>query len=443
MWMDHRAAEQASVINSTKHDVLQYVGGKMSLEMEPPKLLWLKQNLKDHCWDKAEQFFDLPDFLTWKATGSMSRSQCSLVCKCGYTATSKEHGWDDSFMTSIGLQDLIENEYVKIGQEVRKPGEPCGNGLSEEAAAELGLLPATPVSTSIIDAHAGAIGCLGCQPTHLSVEGSEVTGHLVLICGTSTCHMVLSAQPVFVPGVWGPYYSTMIPGYWNNEGGQSATGKLIDFVVENHSAFTEASELASKRGMHIHDYLNYVLNNMAVSRGRQSVSELTEDLHVWPDYHGNRSPLADPTLKGMVCGLTLLASVESLALLYLATVQALAYGTRHILDKMNDSGHKISAVYICGGLRKNELFVKTNADVIGLPIILPDTSETVLLGSAILGACASHTFASTEEALKQMGGQGTAISPNDYVKRFHDKKYKVFLKMLEHQKEYQTIMAST
>ena len=43
MWMDHRAAEEAILINSTKHDVLRYVGGTMSLEMQPPKLMWLKQ----------------------------------------------------------------------------------------------------------------------------------------------------------------------------------------------------------------------------------------------------------------------------------------------------------------------------------------------------------------------------------------------------------------
>lgn len=73
MWMDHRAEMEAKQINETKNSVLQYVGGKISLEMEIPKLMWLKKHLKTQCWDKVGLLFDLPDFLTWKATGAESR----------------------------------------------------------------------------------------------------------------------------------------------------------------------------------------------------------------------------------------------------------------------------------------------------------------------------------------------------------------------------------
>lgn len=74
LWMDHRARKEADFINSTKHQVLKYVGGKISLEMETPKILWLKNNLpKETFWDRKGRFFDLPDFLTWKATDSVSR----------------------------------------------------------------------------------------------------------------------------------------------------------------------------------------------------------------------------------------------------------------------------------------------------------------------------------------------------------------------------------
>lgn len=39
---------------------------------------------------------------------------------------------------------------------------------------------------------------------------------------------------------------------------------------------------------------------MSDQKGLKNVSYLTKDIHVWPDFHGNRSPLADPTLRGMV-----------------------------------------------------------------------------------------------------------------------------------------------
>ncbi|KAL6030896.1 hypothetical protein STEG23_032341, partial [Scotinomys teguina] len=100
----------------------------------------------------------------------------------------------------------------------------------------------------------------------------------------------------FVPGVWGPYFSAMVPGFWLNEGGQSVTGKLIDHMVQGHAAFPELQAKATARCQSIYAYLN---NHLDSIKKAQPVGFLTVDLHVWPDFHGNRSPLADLTLKGM------------------------------------------------------------------------------------------------------------------------------------------------
>ncbi|KAK6188409.1 hypothetical protein SNE40_004586 [Patella caerulea] len=444
MWMDHRATKQTEKINATGHDVLKYVGGAMSLEMEPPKLLWLKENLKEQCWDKAGHFFELPDFLTWKATGSLTRSLCSVVCKWGFQADDNgKQEWSESFLKSIGLGDLIENNYYKIGSEVRAPGEWCG-GLLPSTARELGLNPAITVAQSILDAHAGGLGCLACNPEDpdFPISSSSYMCRMAIIAGTSTCHMVASPDPIFVNGVWGPYYSAMIPHMWLNEGGQSSSGKLIDFIIESHPAYKEAEEKSKERDVHMHTFLNELLDDMAETEGKHSIAELTTDYHMWPDYHGNRSPVADWTLKGMLSGLTLSSSIENLALKYLATIQSLAYGTRHIVDEMNTSGHDVCYLSVCGGLSKNNLFVQTNADITNLPMILPHNTESVLLGSAILAASASGNYTNIQDAMEKMGGLGTVILPDMDLKQYHEKKYKVFLKMLADQREYRNIMSS-
>ncbi|XP_055007766.1 FGGY carbohydrate kinase domain-containing protein isoform X2 [Boleophthalmus pectinirostris] len=328
MWMDHRAAEQAVRITNTGHQVLSRVGGVMSPEMQPPKLLWLKENLKESCWNKAAHFFDLPDFLSWKATGWLTRSLCTLVCKWTYCPL---EGWDDSFWTTIELGDLLESNYSKIGEVIITdvngivlqfkllfqlnldvlspgnvtcpPGSPLGQGLTAEAAADLGLDPGTAVGASLIDAHAGGLGVIGADVRgfNLPCEHQPITSRMAMICGTSTCHMAISQQPLFVPGVWGPCLSAMVPGFWLNEGGQSATGRLIDHMVKGHAAYTQLQELAKQKcpyaGENIYSYLNNHLNTM--NDPTSPVDLLTSSLHVWPDFHGNRSPLADPTLKGM------------------------------------------------------------------------------------------------------------------------------------------------
>lgn len=110
--------------------------------------------------------------------------------------------------------------------------------------------------------------------------------------------MAVSERKLFVEGVWGPYYSAMVPALWLNEAGQSATGKLIDFIIENHPATTHILEKLPEE-IRVVQYLNDLIEEMA-GRKKIPVDCLTKDIHVWPDFHGNRSPVADPTLKGMV-----------------------------------------------------------------------------------------------------------------------------------------------
>ncbi|XP_051553571.1 FGGY carbohydrate kinase domain-containing protein isoform X3 [Myxocyprinus asiaticus] len=410
MWMDHRAAEQASRITAMNHKVLQGVGGVMSPEMQPPKLLWLKENLRESCWKETAHFFDLPDFLSWKATGSLVRSLCTLVCKWTY---SPSDGWDDTFWTAIGLEDLLENSYSKIGKLTCCPGSPVGGGLTLEAAADLGLKQGTAVGASLIDAHAGGLGVIGAdlRGHHLPCEKQPITSRMAIICGTSSCHMAVSTQALFVPGVWGPYLSAMLPGLWLNEGGQSATGRLVDHMVKGHTAYTQLKEQADSSGKHIYSYLNFHLEQMATDATH--VEQLTAGLHVWPDFHGNRSPLADQTLKGMVVGLTLSQTLDDLALLYLATLQAIAFGTRHIIDAMKEAGHDITTLFLCGGLSKNALFVHTHANTTGLPVVLPAEREAVLVGAAVLGACASSDYSSIQEAMEKMTEIGHVVRPNN------------------------------
>ncbi|XP_075969873.1 FGGY carbohydrate kinase domain-containing protein [Anticarsia gemmatalis] len=438
MWMDHRAQAEADYVNKTNHDMLKYVGGKVSLEMEMPKLLWLKKHLPSK-WGEYGYFFDLPDFLTWKATGSLSRSLCSLVCKWNYecSITGNRRGWNTSFLEEIGLEDLAADNYKKIGSKVLMPGEFCG-GLTSDVAQILGLRAGTPVAASIIDAHAGGLGMIG---THGEGIDKTMSSRLGLICGTSTCHMAVSKQAVLVQGVWGPYFSAMVPEMWLNEAGQSASGMLLDYIISSHPAGSELLKIMSQGDTRNH--LRGLLSKMAQAEGHSDVSFLTKDIHVWPDFHGNRSPLADPSMRGMICGLSINSSENNLALLYLATLQALSYGTRHIIDALEQARHEpFKSLLICGGITKDPLFVQIQADSVGLPVLKPHEKESVLVGSSILGACAAQYFNNVQEAIEKMGGRADVIKPNESTKAYHDKKYRVFQRMFQDQLKYRTIMNS-
>jgi FGGY-family pentulose kinase len=418
VWMDHRATAEAERINQTDHEVLKYVGGKISPEMQSPKLLWLKEQ-QPGAWQRARRLLDLADFMSYRATGSDARSLCTTVCK--WTYLGHEQRFRDDFFRQIGLGDLVDEGYSRIGQSIRPMGERVGV-LREPAAGELGLSPGTPVAIGIIDAHAGGLGMLGAPIAGVSPTAESLEQRVALIGGTSSCHMAVSREPKFVPGIWGPYYSAMVPGLWLTEGGQSATGALIDHTIQSHA---RAAELGAGRA---HAALNERLERLAA--GASFPAELTRDLHVLPYHHGNRSPRADPTLRGVVSGLKLSDSIDQLALLYLATVQAIAHGTRHILETMNEHGYRIDTIVACGGDTKNPLFVREHADITGCRVVLPREPEAVLLGSAILGAAASGDFASLLDAMSAMNVAETVIEPaGGEVARHHQKKHAVFRRM--------------
>jgi FGGY-family pentulose kinase len=437
VWMDHRAlAETDEVNNAGDSPVYDFVGGKISPEMQTPKLLWLKKHLPDS-WNRAAHFFDLPDYLTYRATGSLTRSLCSLTCKWTYLAHEQhagEIGWRRDFFEAAGLGDLAEESYVRIGTTVRPMGESIGNGLTKEAANQLGLRQGTPVGVSIIDAHAGGVGMIGLS---IADEAVDLDKRLALIGGTSSCHMVVSKEKRFIPGVWGPYYSSMIPLMWLNEGGQSATGALIDHIMVNHGAYEKAGLAAAESEISVFTYLNKHLRSLT---DEANIDYLTRQLHVCPDFHGNRSPRADPYLTGMISGLKLSAEVTDLALLYLAAIQGIAYGTRHIIEEMNAKGYSIDTLVCCGGGTKNAVFLQQHANITGCRLVLPEEKESVLLGSAMLGAVAAGHYKDLQHAMNSMSRQGSIIEPKPETAAFHSRKYSVFHRLHRNQLQYKSLM---
>lgn len=435
VWMDHRAEKQADEINRTKHRVLDYVGGKISPEQEPPKLKWLKENAPEK-YRQTAKFLDLADYLVYQASRENVRSLCTVVCKWTYLGHEGEFGrWDKSFFDRIGLGDLLEEN--RIGDVVRPMGTRAGN-LTAKAAAELGLTENTAVGVGIIDAHAGGIGSLGMLSPEEKTGRKNIERTLALIGGTSSCHMAIAPEARFVKGVWGPYFGAMIPGMWLAEGGQSATGALLDHVIENHAYAAQLKKDAQAQNETIYHLLNRKVEELK-SGGEEQ--EPTSSVHLLPDFLGNRSPRADVHSRGMISGLTLDSTFESLAVLYYATIQAIAYGTRHIIEALNAEGYKINRIHACGGGTKNPLWLQEHADITNCKIYVAKDCETVLLGAAILAAVAAGKFDSIPEAMEAMSPRAEVITPNATTRDFHQAKYEVFRLMYQHQLEYRQIMS--
>jgi FGGY-family pentulose kinase len=313
-----------------------------------------------------------------------------------------------------------------VPEEASAIGTPLGP-LTARAADELGLTTACTVGCGLIDAHAGALGLLG---SGLGQGSAALDRTVALIGGTSSCLMPLSATPRPVRGVWGPYLGAVAPGLWLNEGGQSATGALLDHVLAWHAAGARLGERAHAT----------VLERIAALRASEGEG-FAARLAVLPDFHGNRSPLADPHALGVVSGLSMDASLDSLARLYFATAVGIALGVRHVLDALNAAGYAIDRLEVAGGHTRNPLLMELYADATGCTVTAPpEETDAVLLGTAMVAAAAAGLHPNLETAASAMAQPGTTRPPDPARRAGYDRRYQAFLAMHEQRRALDRIL---
>lgn len=419
VWLDHRALKEADLCTATEHPLLAHSGRVMSPEMEMPKLMWLKRNRPEE-WARAGYFFDLADFITWRATGSNARSRGTLTAKWNYLSHEAQP-WNESFLKAIGLEDMQQRG--SLPTETLAVGEAVGQ-LTAEAAASLGLDTDCVVAAGLIDAYAGTFGVLG----PFAGEPDTLERQLALIGGTSSCIVAFSREKRFGFGMWGPYYEAVLPGWWLVEGGQSATGALLDHLLRTHSAGGEPTAANHAR---------------VVARIRELQAEEGEDfaarLHVLPDFHGNRSPLADPHALGVISGLALDASFDGLCRLYWRASVAIALGIRHILDKLGEGGYPLDTLHVTGGHVRNPLLMELYRDVTGCRVVVPETNDAVLLGTAMVAAVAGGLYPDLPAAGTGMYPGGRDYHPDPARKAAYDRDYRRFLALYRHRAELEAI----
>jgi ribulose kinase len=204
--------------------------------------------------------------------------------------------------------------------------------------------------------------------------------------------MAIAQLPRFVPGVWGPYRDTLRPGLWLAEGGQSATGAALDYVLDWHAA---GAKLQGNR----HEA---IAREIARLQAEGAIGAVSKYLLV-PDLNGNRSPLADPKLRGILWGLDLDASPVSLAQLYLAAATGIALGVRHVIEALNRGGWNVERIHLVGGHARNRLLV--------------------LLGDAILAATAAGLFPDLAAAAGDMWREPAPVRPEPRRRALLDRQY--------------------
>ncbi len=377
LWKHHGGEAQAQEIDRKLREYAPKLhalyGGKVSGEWMVPKVLETLQ-CAPAVYRTADRFLEALDWVTWMLTGEEIQTECTAGYKSFYH---HETGFlPKEFWVSLHpeMVDFIEKKLTVCAQrgEYRKLtklktiGETAGV-LSEKAAEILGLHPGTPVASGIIDAHASVLG-----------SGIAEPGTLMVIVGTSSCHLTLSETEAGIPGVGGLVRNGILPGYFGYEAGQCCVGDHYAWFAEHCVPESYAQE-AKEKGIGLHQLLTEKLEGYRA--GQSGLLALD-----W--FNGVRSPLMDFDLNGLILGLNLQTRPEEI---YRALIEATAYGTRMILEAFEAAGTKVDSIVLGGGIPvKNPMLVQIYADVCKRRIRISGSQNASARGAAILGAAAAQ-----------------------------------------------------
>ncbi|MCC7207754.1 MAG: ribulokinase [Anaerolineae bacterium] len=378
LWKHHAAQPEADQINETARrmgqDWLDRYGGKISSEWFFSKALQILNEAPD-VYRAADRFIEAADWVIWQMCGVETRNACTA----GYKAMVQGGAYPPREYFAALHPDFADVVDTKMMRDFAQLGDRAG-GLTAEMAKATGLKEGIAVAVANVDAHvtAPAVKATG-------------TGQMVMIMGTSICHMVCGDTLQTVEGMCGVVQDGIIPGLYGYEAGQSGVGDIFAWFV-NNAVPPEYHVAAQAAGMDLHQYLER-------EAAKQKVGE--HGLLALDWWNGNRSVLVDVDLTGLLIGATLATRAPDI---YRALIEATAFGTRVIIESFETRGVPVNELIAAGGLpEKNALLRQIYCDVTGRPIRLAGSAQAPALGSAMHAAVAAGVYPDIHAAAGKMG----------------------------------------
>jgi len=390
LWKHHAAQPEADRINAVAAERgepwLARYGGRISSEWFFAKSLQILDEAPE-LYDRAERLIEAADWIVWQLTGTETRNSCTA----GYKAMwSKRDGFPDSaYFAALDPQfEHVVDE--KMSRTLLPPGSRAGV-LTAWAAALTRLRAGTPVAVANVDAHVSAAAAAVTEP-----------GSMVVIMGTSNCHILLGDELVFVEGMCGAVEDGVVPGLIGYEAGQSGVGDIFAWFAEQ-AVPPEYHEAARRQGEDVHRILE------------QEAAELRpgeSGLLALDWWNGNRSVLVDADLSGLLVGMTLATKAPEV---YRALLEATAFGTRVIVEAFESAGVPVAKIVACGGLpERNRLLMQIYADVTGRVFSVAASAETPALGAAMSAAVAAGAEAGGYDSIVEASRRMAHLSEHAY-----------------------------
>jgi L-ribulokinase len=405
LWKHHSSQPQADRINAVaaerKEKFLADYGGRTSSEWLCAKALQVLEE-DPEVYAAAAAFVEAGDWIVWQLTGVLIRNSCGAGYK-GFWSAERGFPSRDFF---AALDPRLADLPGKLPGAITPPGRAVG-GLTHEMARRLSLAPGTPVASAIIDAHSAVPAATVVTP-----------GRMVLVLGTSTCHMLLADRHAPVEGIGGVVRDGIVEGFYGYEAGQPAVGDLFGWFVRLVGGDApEAARFA------------------ALEREAALVPPGSHGLLALDWWNGNRSVLVNANLSGLILGLTLATGAADI---YRALIEATGFSTRRILDAFEREKIPVAELIAVGGLaQRSPLLLRIYADITRRPIALAESANACALGAAMLGAVAAGRPRGGHDSLVAAAGamaklKDARIEPGEASAAIYDALYRDWLALHDH-----------
>jgi ribulokinase len=369
--MDVRSTQQADRIAASGAHALKYNGfGNVSAEWMPCKALWLKEN-EAEVYNKAAYICEFQDWINYRLTGRYVGSINNVTVRWYYDI--EGGGWPVDFYEQIGLGDVL----ARFPQDILQLGDKIGK-ITPDVAQACGLSENTLVVQGGADAYIGAVGLGAVKP-----------GRLAFITGSSHLMIGHTRREFHKKGIFGAFPNAIMPQLYVVEGAQISTGSILKWYRDSF-VNRDLEDQAAKRGMSLYDHLSDLAGQLKIG---------SEGLILLNYWQGNRNPLVDSQVRGVIWGLSLKHTPVHI---YRSIMEAVSYGTEHIMRYFKEAGFEPEEIYGCGGATESDLWMQMQSDVLGVPINLTEEPNAPLLGDAILGAYGAEVFATIGEAVDRM-----------------------------------------
>ncbi|SDB96437.1 xylulokinase [Raineyella antarctica] len=327
--------------------ILERCGSTLTTQAAGPKIAWVARN-EPAVYARAVRLFMPASYLAWNLTGAyvldhQSASQCTpmydIEARAWYPA------WAEQIAPGIELPPLSW------------AGDVAGT-VTPDASTATGLPAGIPVTTGTIDAWSEA----------LSVDAHN-PGDLMLMYGTTMFFVNTVTEPVRSPSLWGTIGA--LPGTRNVAGGMATSGAITGWLRELFGS---------------PDFGDLVAEADAAGPGAHGLLML-------PYFAGERTPLMDPSARGIIAGLTI---DHTRGDLYRAALEATGLAVRHNIEAIEAAGGRIERIVAVGGGTRGDVWTQIVSDIAGRPQVIPRETIGASYGIAWLAACLRTTITAAE-----------------------------------------------